>query len=91
MTVRSTAPETGRAPGAVVVRSDVERKRLAGIALAERMPAGSYTPEASARVYAAMRERAEQALRAGHSVVLDAVFDKPAERQSAEVGPQSRS
>jgi aminoglycoside phosphotransferase family enzyme/predicted kinase len=78
------APEMGRAPGAVVVRSDVERKRLAGIALEDRMPAGSYTPEASARVYAVLRERAEQALRAGHSVVLDAVFDKPAERQSAE-------
>ncbi|MBN9089028.1 MAG: AAA family ATPase [Reyranella sp.] len=78
------APEIGRVPGAVVVRSDVERKRLAGIALEDRMPAGSYTPEASAKVYAAMRERAEQALRAGHSVVLDAVFDKPAERHSAE-------
>lgn len=78
------APEIGRVPGAVVVRSDVERKRLAGIALEERMPAGSYTPEGSARVYAAMRERAGQALRAGHSVVLDAVFDKPVERQAAE-------
>jgi uncharacterized protein len=78
------APEIGRVPGAVVVRSDVERKRLAGIALEERMPAGSYTPEASAKVYAAMLERAEQALRAGHSVVLDAVFSKPAERRSAE-------
>ena len=78
------APGIGRVPGAVVVRSDVERKRLAGIALEDRMPPGSYTPEASAKIYAAMRERAEQALRAGHSVVLDAVFDKPAERQSAE-------
>jgi predicted kinase len=78
------APEIGRVPGAVVVRSDVERKRLAGIALEERMPAGSYTSEASAKVYAAMLERAEQALRAGHSVVLDAVFSKPEERQSAE-------
>lgn len=78
------APGIGRAPGAVVVRSDVERKRLAGIALEDRMPAGSYTPDASAKVYAVQRERAEQALRAGHSVVLDAVFDKPAERHSAE-------
>ena len=31
-----------------------------------------------------MLERAEQALRAGHSVVLDAVFARPEERQSAE-------
>jgi uncharacterized protein len=78
------APEIGRTPGAVVVRSDVERKRLAGIALEERMPAGSYTPESSARVYAAMLARAERALRAGHSVVLDAVFARPEERQAAE-------
>ncbi len=78
------APEIGRAPGAVVVRSDVERKRLAGIPLQARMPAGSYTPESSAQVYAAMLDRAGQALRAGHSVVLDAVFAKPEERAAAE-------
>jgi aminoglycoside phosphotransferase family enzyme/predicted kinase len=78
------APEIGRVPGAVVVRSDVERKRLAGIALEERMPAGSYTQEASAKVYAAMFERAGQALRGGQSVVLDAVFAKPEEREAAE-------
>ena len=78
------APDIGRAPGAVVVRSDVERKRLSGIALEERMPAGSYTPEASARTYAAMLARAERVLRAGHSAVLDAVFAREPERHAAE-------
>ncbi len=78
------APALGRSPGAVVVRSDVERKRLAGISLEERMPAGSYTPEASAEVYAAMLERAERLLRAGQSVVLDAVFARREERDAAE-------
>ena len=78
------APEIGRVPGAVVVRSDVERKRLAGLPLEEHMPRGSYTPEGSAKVYAAMFERAGQALRAGHSAILDAVFAKPEERQMAE-------
>ncbi|HLG47515.1 MAG TPA: AAA family ATPase [Reyranella sp.] len=78
------APGIGRVPGAVVVRSDVERKRLAGLPLEERMPRGSYTPEGSAKVYAAMIERARQALRAGHSAILDAVFSKPEERQMAE-------
>lgn len=78
------APEIGRAPGAVAVRSDVERKRLAGIALEDRMPAGSYSPEASVKVYASMMTRAECILRAGHSVVLDAVFARPDERQAAE-------
>jgi predicted kinase len=78
------APEIGRAPGAVVVRTDVERKRRAGVALEERMPMGSYSPEASARTYAASMARAERVLRAGHSVVLDAVFARPEERAAAE-------
>jgi hypothetical protein len=78
------APGIGRAPGAVVVRTDVERKRQAGVPLEERMPAGSYSPEASARIYAASMARAERVLRAGHSVVLDAVFARPDERAAAE-------
>ena len=78
------APEVGRTPGAVVVRSDVERKRRAGVALEERMPAGSYTVEASAQVYAATLERAERVLRAGHCAILDAVFARPEERDAAE-------
>jgi predicted kinase len=78
------APEVGRSPGAVVVRSDVERKRRAGVALEDRMPAGSYTPQASAAIYVAFLARAERVLRAGHSVVLDAVFAREDERSAAE-------
>jgi predicted kinase len=48
------------------------------------MPAGSYGPDASAKTYAAVFERAERVLRAGHCVVLDAVFAKPEERDAAE-------
>jgi aminoglycoside phosphotransferase family enzyme/predicted kinase len=78
------APDISRPPGAVVVRSDVERKRAAGLPLETRMPAGSYTPEASARTYAAFLVRAERVLRAGYSVVLDAVFAHDEERAAAE-------
>ena len=78
------APAIGRTPGAVVVRSDVERKRRAGLALEDRMPAGGYTAQGSAEVYAAMLARAESVLRAGQSVVLDAVFARPDERAMAE-------
>lgn len=78
------APGIGRMPGAVVVRSDVERKRRAGISLEARMPAGSYTPKASAEVYAAMLARAERVLRAGHSAIVDAVFARSEERMMAE-------
>ncbi len=78
------APEIGRSPGGIVVRTDVERKRQAGVPLQEPMPAGSYSPKASALVYAAFMARAERVLRAGHSVVLDAVFARPEERAAAE-------
>ncbi len=76
------APDTDRAPGAVVVRSDVERKRLSGITLTERLPAGSYTQEASDAVYARVLAQAAQTLAAGQSVIVDAVFSKPAERDA---------
>ena len=80
---RTIAPAIGAAPGAVVIRSDVTRKRLAGVGLFERLDAESYTPEMSARVYAQLIEDAERALAGGHSVVLDAVYARPEERATA--------
>lgn len=77
------APELGAAPGAIHVRSDVERKVLAGVAETERLPPESYRREASFEVYAACLDRAERALKAGHSVVLDAVFARDSERHAA--------
>ena len=65
------------------MRSDVERKVLAGVAETERLPTESYSRQASFEVYAACLARAEKALAAGHSVVLDAVFARPEERDAA--------
>jgi uncharacterized protein len=77
------APDLGIAPGALILRSDVERKRLAGVAPEVELPAEAYTPEASDAVYDSLFARARAALAAGHSVVLDAVFAKPEERRRA--------
>lgn len=77
------APFLGAAPGAIHVRSDVERKVLAGVAETERLPAESYDRQTAFEVYAACLARAERALAAGHSVVLDAVFARAEERQAA--------
>ncbi|MCX7351370.1 MAG: AAA family ATPase [Alphaproteobacteria bacterium] len=74
------APHLGSAPGAIHVRSDVERKVLAGVGEMERLSPASYTREASFDIYAACMARAEKALAAGHSVVLDAVFAQEDER-----------
>lgn len=78
------APALGRAPGAVHLRSDIERKRLLGVAELARLPASAYTLEVTERVFAGLRDQAEIALRAGHSVIVDAVHRDPAERRKIE-------
>lgn len=74
------APALGRAPGAIHLRSDVERKRLFAVPETARLPGNAYLPEVSARVHARLRELAEAALRAGQAVIVDATYRKPEER-----------
>ncbi len=76
------APRLDPAPGAVHLRSDLERKSLFGVAETERLPAASYTREASEWVYARVLQKARIALAAGQSVVVDAVFADPVERDA---------
>lgn len=80
---KAIAPLIGRAPGALILRSDVLRKRLYGIAETEAAPAEAYSQGASDRVYQHLFSAADRAIAAGHSVILDAVFAKEAERQAA--------
>jgi uncharacterized protein len=79
----SLAPGLGAAPGAVHLRSDLVRKALLGVEETARLPKSAYTDEISARIYATLREHADRALRAGHSVVLDAVHLNRDERAAA--------
>lgn len=74
----------GRAPGARILRSDVIRKRLAGLAPETRLPGTAYTEQATAIVYAATERMAATALALGQSVIADAVFADPAERANIE-------
>ncbi|HET7211882.1 MAG TPA: AAA family ATPase, partial [Methyloceanibacter sp.] len=69
-------------PGAVHVRSDVERKRLFGVAPLERLPPDAYTLEVTKRVYAMCRKRALLALEGGQSVIVDAVHARAEEREA---------
>lgn len=78
------AADLGRAPGALHLRSDVERKRLFRVGETDRLPASAYTKQASDEVYARLRDKADRALRAGSSVVVDAVHADPAERTAIE-------
>jgi aminoglycoside phosphotransferase family enzyme/predicted kinase len=64
--------------GAIRVRSDVERKRLHGLAAAEQTGAaaggGIYGPDATRRTYARLAEIARIVLDAGFPAVVDATF-----------------
>jgi hypothetical protein len=64
------------------LRSDVERKRLHGLAPDADSGGTIYTPEATERTYARLVELAEKALIAGWSVIVDAAFLKRAERDT---------
>jgi uncharacterized protein len=70
--------------GAIWLRSDVVRKQLAGVGLLEPLPQEQYTINMNQRVYAALWQYAEDALRAGFHVIIDAAFLQEAERIKVE-------
>jgi len=77
---QAAAPHLGRAPGARVLRSDVIRKRLHGVAPERRLPQSAYDAATNRRVYERLARQAAAALREGQAVIADAVFLRPAER-----------
>ena len=62
------------APGAVIIRSDVVRKRLFDVAETTGLPDAAYQAETSQRVYDTLAQTAQRVLAQGCSVVLDAAF-----------------
>jgi predicted kinase len=81
---RALAATTGAPPGAVVLRSDELRKRLCGVSPLERLGSEGYTPEMSQRVYGGLVAQSAAVVRAGFSVIADAVYAGPAERTAIE-------
>jgi aminoglycoside phosphotransferase family enzyme/predicted kinase len=74
------APEFAPCPGARVIRSDVTRKLLCGVAPETPLPESAYRPEIGRLVYDALGLKAATALAAGYSAMVDAVSLRPAER-----------
>ena len=70
--------------GAIRLRSDIERKRLFGLAPLEastgRVPAGIYDADATQRTHARLERLADVALGAGWPVIVDATFLRASER-----------
>lgn len=81
---RRLAPVVGRAPGAVVLRSDVERKRLFGLPPERPLGPEGYTADVNRRVYATLLDRARTVVDTGHDVIVDAVWPHPETRGAIE-------
>jgi aminoglycoside phosphotransferase family enzyme/predicted kinase len=81
---RALAPAIKPEPGAVLLRSDVERKALFGKTETEPLPSAAYTPSTTLRVYCAVVDKARRAVAAGQSAIVDAVFATQSEREGIE-------
>lgn len=72
--------------GAIRLRSDIERKRLFGLAPDARshsgVDQGLYAPDAHVRTYRHLAELARTVLQAGYPVIVDAAFLKRSERHA---------
>ena len=83
----SLASRVARSMDAEWIRSDVIRKRLAGVDPCTPVPAqfgdGIYTAEMTGSTYTEMMRQAHGLLRSGHNVVLDATFVDAAWREAA--------
>ncbi|TWJ19445.1 bifunctional aminoglycoside phosphotransferase/ATP-binding protein [Geobacter argillaceus] len=82
----SIARLLARELGLVWLRSDRTRKELAGVTVppdtTEDFGTGLYTPEMTEATYGELARLAEEQLRAGRSVVVDATFCKMKDRDS---------
>ena len=78
------APQIGASPGALVVRSDDVRKRLAGVVPSDRLGREGYSAEMTVRVYQRVIERTVAIARGGGVGIADAAFLEPAQRTAIE-------
>lgn len=84
MLARALAAEIGPTPGAVVLRSDVMRKRMFDHAETQKLPQDAYTRETTKKLYMRLNDRAQRIVQSGHSAIIDAVFAREDERDAAE-------
>lgn len=78
------APFLRPAPGALILSSDLIRKRQLGAEPLTRLSETAYVKDTDESVYAEMLDTATRVLSDGHSVILDATFQDPMKRLEAE-------
>ena len=81
---RRLAAAVGPPPGALILRSDVERKRMLGMPAERRLGPGGYRESVTRDVYRNLTAQADAVLRTGHGVIVDAVFGDPVDRAAME-------
>ena len=86
---RSLAPVLGRAPGALILRSDEIRKRQHGAAPEQRLPQTAYSDAASEAVFAELTDDVRIAAAGGQCVVADATFIDLHHRRAVQAAAQS--
>ena len=81
---KAVAPDLPGPCGGRLLRTDVIRKSLAGLAPGDRLADDAYDGDARATVYRILAQRAQEALAAGTSVVADATFREDPARAAIE-------
>jgi hypothetical protein len=74
----------GSPPGAIHLRSDIERKQMHGVAETDCLGHSAYSQVTTQKVYDSLLSKCRQALLAKRAVVIDAVFLRLEERQAVE-------
>lgn len=72
------------APGSVILRDDVVKKQITGLAPHQQFNKVNDTPVFEKLVYDVLREQAKMALKVGSCVIIDALFYNAAERKAVE-------
>jgi len=81
----TVAQQLSRLTDAIVLRSDVERKRLYAEEVDTDRPndykQGIYSPQATEKTYQLLKQLSDGILSAGFSVIVDATFSRPDQRE----------
>lgn len=77
------APFLGRAPGALHLRSDIERKIIFGVEETTRLAPAAYQHAVTRQVYSRLHELAQKAIRTGQAAVIDATHHHIEDRDGA--------
>ena len=87
----TTAQQLAQQIGAIRLRSDAVRKHLAGISIHAKGGDEIYTSEMSDRTYTRLISLGVKLANCGHSIILDAKFDRKAKRQEAIAAAKAQS